>query len=175
MKPESPAQAVQSALTKLASLGTEIQNTQARLEADTADRAARLKSTDLNDPKALDEISRLHVKVELLSLRIPALEEMQTAAEAELLRVSNHCISRELSPRVGAALRATEAKVRSQLKCHFAEEHALDRAVADSQLVRAINAVGCSTTETPLGGAVRHAENVLKEIAKLESIEASLK
>lgn len=170
----SPTAPINAGLKVISDLEKEVAALNQQLTDATAELADKSANGNLSDEKVLERIARLQTFTTLLPARLTAREAAFDQAHKDLLAACHTFISKEANPRAGSVTRALRAKVKAELKAHFAEEYQLDQAVEKSTLVVECWNISFTLEENPMFGAVKYAHEQIAKWDRLMVLEAKL-
>jgi hypothetical protein len=181
---QNSRQLIEAALAKRAALETEIVGMPSVIAANETKLAKLADTGDLADASVVSEIMTCQALSGLLQRRQQLRGEQLGGAEAEIVSACHSAISDDLAPRARKAAELARGAVRKTLGAHFSDPTQLSYAVEKSTLVQQTNAIVEVMTirSSPVAldwnspaGLREYAAQIIKRIADLADLEASLK
>jgi len=171
MKPATLKSALETYLNLRAEIG-ELEDLKIRSATELAELEA---GCDLKDKAALQEIARLQVLARLFPARIAARDNQLETARAALVRAGSEFITETLRPKLNALREAAKEKVKIAVAGIYSDKDALDSAIAKSDLVRSVEAIGWNLTiQSNPPNSIDYVQTILQVWERATEIEKTL-
>lgn len=153
---------VEQQLRALKDLRTQLTELAGLAETNAAEITTKSASFDPANPDEVFDLARKYALERALPIKIAAIERAEMEQSAMVLQSAHDLISAQISPLVNATERSARERVRSDLRAHFSDETALERAVNGSAPVKEVQGFALTITNPGAPQLVAYVEQILQ-------------